>query len=873
MISAWLDFNSGGEDESLEPLLEQAFLQSSLLSWRPLWGLLAQIQLMAAAAGYLDLYNRLTSKLARERSLRLSPFEFADELPTLGRYFTLDEDEMRFPQEAYLYLSRLKAVDRPLYDQLAGNFKRISLTAAGMTTETIDTKLRQGLLSAVKEGITLRDFRKRVGEEQFLSRAHCETVFRTNVQTAYSAGQLAVLAEPGMVDEIAGANIAVVLDDHTSAICRPLAGLFVPVLDILNGNFLPPFHYRCRTTLDYITRFEESRNPPLNSISGEMPESITGGFGKAPMEMLRDVWDTVQRVRGYSPIPPAPPPAPVAPVKAKRTRKPKEPKPEVVAPEAGAKGIAGREISPVAKLDPNETGAVKVIEARIAKLKKYLDGGGNPEIERILRPFDGSLAKLKEAKRAAGRASDDLHTAWVEKREAIDKEYDLTKRNFLRKEADLISVSRERAIDLDLDLLKAIRRVEELIPLRNEAEAILMREELALAGAMKAPGGGYAARAFVEDVVDGIKSGRYDSVYPKAIDYAYKHADITSRGWTLKEGADISQVMTRDKAAELYRFAVNLKRAAKSMTEAELTECREAIISRAIKRMTKTKDTTAEEFTQHKLYSRRAMENMNLSQLHSLDIEGLKIKVAKLRNAWGQALQESADIKINPDILKSYNLKDGVPTYQHEFQHAIEFSMSRLGNLYAWGVENTPAIRAAREAFRQGATTFIHPEINLERLVSDDMFAFKRIGKGNPFVAVSVKRGVIGEELKRELERLGKVYEEVYGAFKPEAFSEAFIARAERMDNGVSLKTGWPDGSYHGVIGRWPRGYAGRIYANETTAGTEFLTVWSQSLYANGYDNLLSGVLFGRNSLAATVADGFSFDAEMMKLLLSFYGE
>src|SRR5207248_2634439 len=86
------------------------------------------------------------------------------------------------------------------YDALDAAARTKAITVANVSAEETLTKIRDSLAENVREGADYEAWRKKVmadvDEGTFLSEPHMETVFRTNIQTAFSDGQMAVLSHP-----------------------------------------------------------------------------------------------------------------------------------------------------------------------------------------------------------------------------------------------------------------------------------------------------------------------------------------------------------------------------------------------------------------------------------------------------------------------------------------------------------------------------------------------------------------------------------------------------------------------------------------------------------------------------------------------------
>lgn len=115
-----------------------------------------------------------------------------------------------------------------------------------------------------------------------ISPGYWETVYRTNVQTAYNAGRRM------QFDRSPPAALALMVleDERTSDICRPLAGLVLPYNHPFWDDHWPPFHFNCRTTVRGIYEDEVGRIPsenvPMHKLRKEFkPQS---GFGQNPIK-------------------------------------------------------------------------------------------------------------------------------------------------------------------------------------------------------------------------------------------------------------------------------------------------------------------------------------------------------------------------------------------------------------------------------------------------------------------------------------------------------------------------------------------------------------------------------------------------------------
>lgn len=124
------------------------------------------------------------------------------EPPPLVRVSSYESDDIHLPtiEEAVKSLSERNVVTRQQFDELDAAARTKAFTVANVSAEETLTKIRDSLSENVKEGVDYETWRKKVMEDvdqgTFLSEAHQETVFRTNVQSAFSDGQMTVLRHP-----------------------------------------------------------------------------------------------------------------------------------------------------------------------------------------------------------------------------------------------------------------------------------------------------------------------------------------------------------------------------------------------------------------------------------------------------------------------------------------------------------------------------------------------------------------------------------------------------------------------------------------------------------------------------------------------------
>lgn len=80
-----------------------------------------------------------------------------------------------------------------------------------------------------------------------------ETIFRTNIQSAYAAGRLAAQTNPDVLDARPLWMYDALIDSRTSSICRSLNGTIRPADDSWWRTRYPPNHFNCRASVRSLT--------------------------------------------------------------------------------------------------------------------------------------------------------------------------------------------------------------------------------------------------------------------------------------------------------------------------------------------------------------------------------------------------------------------------------------------------------------------------------------------------------------------------------------------------------------------------------------------------------------------------------------------
>ena len=177
-------------------------------------------------------------------------------------------------QEAIAFFTKKDILTREEFDKLDAWSRRKALTAARLTEDVIETRLKPALEAAIEEGMTIRQFQKQV-RDVVLSDAHAENIFRTNIATSFVQGNMEAARTEHGKSAIPAMEFVAVMDDRTTEVCAERNGQIYPADEVENLDIVPPLHYMCRS--DLIPVFEDEWD---GKTSDEPTSRASEGFGR-----------------------------------------------------------------------------------------------------------------------------------------------------------------------------------------------------------------------------------------------------------------------------------------------------------------------------------------------------------------------------------------------------------------------------------------------------------------------------------------------------------------------------------------------------------------------------------------------------------------
>ena len=156
-------------------------------------------------------------------------------------------DPQRF-DEAVEAWRRRTPMTKDVWEGVLETAKHRAFTVAGVAQVQLVSDVWRALDAAVEKGETFEQFKARVGDK--LTSAwgseqpwRLETIFRTNIQTAYSHGRYAQMTDPVSLQRRPFWKYSAVNDSRTTPICQPLGGTVLPADSPFWNTHCPPLHF------------------------------------------------------------------------------------------------------------------------------------------------------------------------------------------------------------------------------------------------------------------------------------------------------------------------------------------------------------------------------------------------------------------------------------------------------------------------------------------------------------------------------------------------------------------------------------------------------------------------------------------------------
>jgi SPP1 gp7 family putative phage head morphogenesis protein len=226
-------------------------------------------------------------------------------------------------EEAIAWFRAKVPMTRAEWDALSARAREKAFMVSGVAQLDVITDVWKAVDKALADGTTLKEFQKEVRTKLESAWAgsvknpawRMETISRTNVQLAYSAGRWRQLQDPAVKESHPFLRYDAILDDRVTAVCKGCNGTTLPAEHPFWKSHVPPLHFNCRSALAPLT----AETAASLGITTEVPAAAAhDGFGAEPdvgqwephpVDYPAALWEVFKRKR--SPLAEeAPPPIP-----------------------------------------------------------------------------------------------------------------------------------------------------------------------------------------------------------------------------------------------------------------------------------------------------------------------------------------------------------------------------------------------------------------------------------------------------------------------------------------------------------------------------------------------------------------------------------
>lgn len=161
--------------------------------------------------------------------------------------------------------------------------KRKSLTIAGVTKTDLINDVKNELIRAINKGTTLDDFKK-AAPDMFIRRGyavpdpwHVETIYRTNMQTAYQAGRFNQMTSEAVIKARPFWQYIAVQDDATRPEHSAMSGRVFPADHPIWQSWYPPNGFNCRCYVRTMSARQVKSQAKVIQIKDPTGRQLPGG--------------------------------------------------------------------------------------------------------------------------------------------------------------------------------------------------------------------------------------------------------------------------------------------------------------------------------------------------------------------------------------------------------------------------------------------------------------------------------------------------------------------------------------------------------------------------------------------------------------------
>lgn len=213
--------------------------------------------------------------------------------------FFSDGFDVTFEEAVEFMKEKLSLIPEEFYS-LDAKARFRAFTVAKLTGLDAIERVKEKLAKALEEGKTLKEWIEELGEDGILWAVgfhqsnpwYLETVFRTNISTAYNAGRLMQFARSK--DRIKLLEYVAIDDNRTTPLCKRLDGTKLPPDDPFWATYTPPNHFNCRSTVRAIFKGSSEAKRARVKKPEDIPP-VPEGFAASPLDSWWKLTDSMAK--------------------------------------------------------------------------------------------------------------------------------------------------------------------------------------------------------------------------------------------------------------------------------------------------------------------------------------------------------------------------------------------------------------------------------------------------------------------------------------------------------------------------------------------------------------------------------------------------
>lgn len=196
---------------------------------------------------------------------------------------TIPDDPLQFQEAIDRFRARVPMTDEQ-FAALEDAEREFAFTVANVAQADLVAQVYEAIAGAIENGTTLDDFKSEVGGSLADAwggddPARLDTIFRTNVMTAYNQGRYDVMTAPAVKEARPYWRFDAISDARTDDECLDINGTVLHQDDGFWSDHYPPLHFNCRCVLAPLSADEAGDEgidePPDDDHADE-------GFGARP---------------------------------------------------------------------------------------------------------------------------------------------------------------------------------------------------------------------------------------------------------------------------------------------------------------------------------------------------------------------------------------------------------------------------------------------------------------------------------------------------------------------------------------------------------------------------------------------------------------